>query len=321
MNPKLLIGFLAGVIAASGVGYYLAHRQAGEPSPVAAVSASATPGSTPEPAATPAPAPGTPTSPVAAQPEKKPAHVTKPVVATSRVASSLTKPAPGADWTPAPTRPVETASVNPPATAVAPAPAPVENPVENRLEPKVEARPEPPQPHTVTIAAGTLINVRLGEGLSTERNKPGDVFTATLDQPLVADGFAIAERGAHVLGRVVESDQAGRVKGLARLTIELTQISTSDNQKIPIRTAQFEKQGPESKGEDAAKVGLGAVLGTIIGAAAGGGKGAAIGAGAGAAAGGGTVAATRGKPSVLPVETRISFRLDQPVTITEQLRN
>jgi len=28
--------------------------------------------------------------------------------------------------------------------------------------------------------------------------------------------------------------------------------------------------------------------------------------------------ATRGKPAVLPAETRISFRVDQPVTITER---
>jgi hypothetical protein len=30
--------------------------------------------------------------------------------------------------------------------------------------------------------------------------------------------------------------------------------------------------------------------------------------------------ATRGKPAVLPVETRLSFRLREPVTVTEQLR-
>jgi uncharacterized protein YcfJ len=110
------------------------------------------------------------------------------------------------------------------------------------------------------------------------------------------------------------------VKGLARLTLELTQITGSDGQKISIRTANFEKTGPASKREDAEKVGVGAGIGAIIGAIAGGGKGAAIGAGVGGAAGGGTVAATRGKPAELAVETRISFRIDQPVTIAEQTR-
>jgi len=38
----------------------------------------------------------------------------------------------------------------------------------------------------------------------------------------------------------------------------------------------------------------------------------------GGAAGGGVVAATRGKPAVLEAQTRISFRVEQPVTITER---
>ena len=108
------------------------------------------------------------------------------------------------------------------------------------------------------------------------------------------------------------------MKGLSRLGIELTRVRTADGQNIAIRTAVFSKTGPESKGQDAAKIGIGSALGAIIGAAAGGGKGAAIGAGAGGAAGAGTVMATRGKPAELPVETRISFRMDDPVTITER---
>jgi hypothetical protein len=60
-------------------------------------------------------------------------------------------------------------------------------------------------------------------------------------------------------------------------------------------------------------------IGAIIGALAGGGKGAAIGAGAGGAAGGGGVVATRNKSVSLPTETKVSFRLSGPVTITERL--
>jgi hypothetical protein len=66
-------------------------------------------------------------------------------------------------------------------------------------------------------------------------------------------------------------------------------------------------------------VGAGTVLGAAIGAAAGGGKGAAIGAGAGAAAGAAGVMLTRGKAAEIPVETRLSFRIANPITITERL--
>jgi len=170
----------------------------------------------------------------------------------------------------------------------------------------------------VTLNAGMLIPVRLVDGLSTERNTPGDLFTATLDKELVVDGFVIAERGARVEGRVASSDRGGRVNGLASLAVELTRLRLSDGQWVALPTDSFERRAEPSHRDDATKVGAGAALGAIIGAIAGGGKGAAIGAGAGGAAGAGTVMATRGKAAALPSETRLSFRLRAPVTITER---
>ncbi len=160
----------------------------------------------------------------------------------------------------------------------------------------------------------------MGETLTTERSRPGDTFTATLDQPLVVDGFVIAERGARAQGRVVESDRSGRVKGVALMQIELTQLSTSDGQRVRVNTAFLEKKAESTKKQDAAKVGIGAALGAAIGAIAGGGKGAGVGAGVGGAAGAGDVALTRGKPVEFPVETRVAFRLSEPLTLTENLR-
>jgi hypothetical protein len=146
----------------------------------------------------------------------------------------------------------------------------------------------------------------------------GDGFTATLDQPLVVDGWVIAERGARLEGKVVESQRAGRVKGMSDLAIELTQLTTSDGQRVQIETETFIKHGRSSTGEDAAKIGAGAAIGAAIGAAAGGGKGAGIGLAAGAAAGTAGVMATRGKPAVLPAETHVNFRLRSTIAITER---
>jgi len=161
--------------------------------------------------------------------------------------------------------------------------------------------------------------VRIGETVSSARNQPGDSFMATLDRPLVIDGFIIAEKGSRVEGRVAEAEPAGRARGLAHLGIELVRISTSDGQHVRIRTEPYRKDGPSSTGTDAAKIGAGAVIGAAIGALAGGGKGAAIGAGVGGAAGTGDVLLTRGKPADIPVETRLTFRVQDPVTITEKL--
>jgi hypothetical protein len=172
----------------------------------------------------------------------------------------------------------------------------------------------------VTVPAGTVLTVRLTDRLSTDTNQAGDSFSATLDQPLVVEGFILAERGARLEGRVLEAEKAGRLRGVSSLAIHLVRLHTSDGQDVAIQTGKFVKEGETSKREDAAKVGVGAAIGAAIGAIAGGGKGAGIGAAAGGATGAGTVAATRGKATVLPSETRLSFKLQEPLTLTEKLR-
>jgi len=166
---------------------------------------------------------------------------------------------------------------------------------------------------------GTLLPVRIGETLSSANNARGDTFLATLDQPLVVDGFVIAERGSRVEGRVTEAEASGRTKGSSHIGIELVKISTSDGQHVRIRTAAYKKDSNNSTGNDVAKVGIITAIGAAIGAAADGGKGAAIGAGVGGAAGVADVMLSRGKPVEIRVETRLSFRIQEPVIITERL--
>jgi hypothetical protein len=190
----------------------------------------------------------------------------------------------------------------------------------DRAEPAVLRERESSGPNTATIAPGTLVTVRLGESLSSQKNLTGDTFFATLDQPLVADGFVIAEKGARVEGKLVEVDKAKGLTGTSRISLALTQVNTTDGQRIQLQTSTFSKDGGErNRDHDAAKVGGGAIAGAVIGAAAGGGKGAAIGAGAGAAAGVGAVLVSGGRNLNIPVETKLTFRIEKPVTITERV--
>jgi len=71
-------------------------------------------------------------------------------------------------------------------------------PVESENATPTPPPPPAPEPHKATLNAGLLLPVRLVDGLSSERNAPGDAFLATLDKELVVDGFVIAERGARV---------------------------------------------------------------------------------------------------------------------------
>jgi hypothetical protein len=259
-------------------------------------------------------------------PETAPAPAAAPVVTPEPAKPSALPPrreakvrTPKGNPEPVAAPPIEPMTPEPVRTAnAAPSPAPEPAPPQRAERVVPQTPPPPPPPRTVTIDAGTLIQTRLIDGVSTDRNKTGDTFMASLDKPLVIDGVTIAERGARAEGKVINAVESGRVRGLASLQVALTKIHTTDGQVINVDTDGFEKQAEPTKGEDAKKVGVGAALGGIIGAIAGGGKGAAIGAATGAGAGGGVALATRGEPARLPSETRISFRLRTPVTYTER---
>ena len=257
----------------------------------------------------------TPLAPVS-KTKPSPVKTTEPTVA--KLVEEPTKPevAPVAAAIPE-SEPVRVPATPPPPTRVALSP-PKE--IDRPAEPAVIRDNVVRAPNTVTINQGTALTVRLGETLSVQKNLTGDTFFATLDVPLVADGFVLAEKGARVEGKIVEVDKAGKLSGTSRLSLELTQVNTSDGQRVHLQTSTFTKDGAErSRKNDAAKVGGGAILGAIIGAAAGGGKGAGVGAGVGGAAGAGAVLLSGGRNVTIPVETKLIFRLEKPVTITERV--
>lgn len=312
MFQKLMLAFGLGVLLTGGVVYVAMKRRAPEPAPVPVSVAAPTPA---PPAAEPEPP-----APEPAPPEPEPVKPKKVVKRAPVVHHETHKPAPVTvaknDPPPMPDPPKPVAP--PPPVAVNPDPLPPPSAVKTP-EPAAAPKPEPRKPHSVTIPAGTMITVRLREELSSKYSQDGQNFTATLDQPLVVDGFVIAERGSSQRGRIVELDQAGRVKGRAALAVELTELSTADGQRVQVKTDSFRKEAESGMKGDMAKAGVAAGIGAAIGAIAGGGKGAAIGAGIGGAAGAGGVLATRGKDARLPSETRITFRLKEPLTLTEKL--
>ena len=321
MKP-LQIGLLV-LAGALGGALIVWFTQRAKPAPAPIVSAAPAPAPL---TAAPAPAaPATAPAPEAPGPKAAPAavvqmgHHTQPMLRTpppAPVAQSMPPAQPEAP--PAPTPGPEGIPVQQPAAppiSVEPAPNPAPAPA-----PEPVAPPAPQPAPSVTLQAGITLPVRLGESLSSEHNQAGDTFTATLDAPLTAGGFVIAEKGARVEGRVVEAQKSGHGKK-ATLTLELTKLDTSDGQHVAIKTEALRKEGSSTAtGDQVGIVAAAAGVGAIIGALAGGGKGAAIGAGAGGAAGGGGVVATRDKAISLPTETKVGFRLSAPVTITEQLK-
>lgn len=183
---------------------------------------------------------------------------------------------------------------------------------------RASAPPDFAPPSRLTVKAGTFVTVRVNQPLSSDRNQVGDAFSATLVRPIVVDGVVVAQRGQLVAGRVAESQKAGRVEGVSKLAIQLTELELVDGQQVPIQSQLISRKGPTSVGRDAAAIGGTTALGAAVGAAADWGSGAAIGAGAGAVVGVLGVLLTRGHATVIYPESVLTFRIESPVAISTE---
>jgi hypothetical protein len=181
-------------------------------------------------------------------------------------------------------------------------------------QPMAKREAAKPAPAPVTVPAGTVLTVRMGEAVGSKISQPGQTFSATLADPVQVDGKTVIPAGAAAAGTVVAAKPLGRFKGGALLQLKLTSINIEGTDHSIETSSVVRTQ--KGKGKRTAVItGGGAGLGAIIGGIAGGGKGAAIGALAGAGAGGAGSAFTGNKEIVIPAESALSFRLEQPVPL------
>jgi hypothetical protein len=174
-------------------------------------------------------------------------------------------------------------------------------------------------PQTLTLPAGTVIRVRTNEWLSSDRNLPGDGFSAVLDQPIVVEGWVVARRGQEESGRVSMAQKAGHGNNnSSQLGVQLSELTLVDGQQLPLQTQLIQTSAGSSNGRNAAIIGTTTGVGAVVGAAVGGGSGAAAGAIVGGAAGVIGAFSTHGRPTVIAPESVLSFRLQNPVTISTE---
>jgi len=178
--------------------------------------------------------------------------------------------------------------------------------------------PPPPPPRTFTLAAGTVVAVQTNYMLSTDAQKAGDKFTASLAEPIVSGDWVVAKEGSEVEGLVVVSTKGGRVKGRAELEVAITGLTLSDGQRVAVETAVDATQAASTTKKDAKTIAIAAGVGTAVGAIAGGGKGAAIGAAAGGGGGTALVLGTKGAPAEIPARSLIRFKVTRPLEIVEK---
>ncbi len=225
-------------------------------------------------------------------------------------ASASVEPTPAPEpvkATPTPARPRPKPAATPSRSAPSDAPPPV--------------RPaREPVPAPATVAAGTQLGLRLSDALSTESNKAGDPFEATVVEDVLApDGMVLVPAGAVVRGRVVDSHESPSADQPAVLSLAVDAIELN-GRSVPLDAtvldAQVQAGRKDSDTRTAVKVGAGAAAGAVLGKILGKDtKSAVKGAVVGAAAGGAVAAATRDGQAVMEPGARILLRLDRPLVV------
>jgi len=225
-------------------------------------------------------------------------------------AMSAPSPTPAAPAMPSPSQPgmlPPPPPGMPPLSLALPPPLPLAAVAQPPAQPKPAAK-------TVILPAGTVLQVRITDALTSATAQPNQTFHGSLAGDVIASGMVVLPQGAAVVGRVVDARDAGHLNGSSLLSIELTEIEIH-GRSIALATTTYSKQGQGRGTDTLAKTGGGAALGAMIGGLAGGGRDAAIGALSGGAMGTAVNGVTRGQQVQIPSETLVAFRLQSPISV------
>lgn len=198
-------------------------------------------------------------------------------------------------------------------------PTPVQRPAPRREAPMPAPAPEP-RVVTSTVPMGTNMSLTLNQTLSTESNRVGDSFTATLQSP-VRDGRGnvLIPAGATVRGRLTGVNKSGHVgeTGILKLAFEAVSFGgrsyPMDGTVVRANPQRSNRTSTQSQvGKAAAGAAAGAILGRVLGKDT---KSTIKGAVIGAAAGTAIAMGTADVDVVLPAGSSMDIRLDSPIEI------
>jgi hypothetical protein len=172
-----------------------------------------------------------------------------------------------------------------------------------------------PKAQRFTVPAGTLIPVRMIDSVDSRTDQVGQIYRASIDSDIGIQNQVVLPKGSNASLKLTRVSSAGAIRGKSELQLELDRIFVGGVSYV-VASNVVERSAKAEGAKTARDIGIGAAIGAAIGAVTGGKKGAAIGAGVGAGSGAVVAAITKGEQVLVPSETRLEFRLEQPFEIT-----
>ena len=192
------------------------------------------------------------------------------------------------------------------------------------------------------VPSGTTLDAVLTSSIDSSVTRPGDLFSAKLNSPLYIGSDLVLPANTILDGQIADAEKAGITGKNGMLTMRLTGAVTPDGTRYPlsaiVTAAQADKKIHEDKNGNikgrttkssvgsgvvrtAAWTGAGTILGICFAPIVGGavGAGAIAGVATGGAVGLGSNLWRKGKDVKIPSNTKLSFQLDQPMSLAPGL--
>src|ERR1044072_2039961 len=144
-------------------------------------------------------------------------------------------------------------------------------------------------PPKYTVAANTVMRLRINDPLTSKKANVGDQFHSTVVDPVYAKGFQVIPPGSIVIGHITHVVRASRKSNAGSLNVSFSAVHLPNERTYSLNGSlaqsgstdnEGEVKGGSSKKRNAAFIAGGAVVGGLINGAAGMGIGAGAGIGA-----------------------------------------
>ena len=173
-------------------------------------------------------------------------------------------------------------------------------------------------PPRYSVAANSLLRLRLNDNLNSKNANVGDQFRSTVVDPVYARGIQVIPPTSIVTGHVTHVTRAGRKSNAGSLNVAFTSVQLPNGKSYPLNGSlatsgsadnEGEVKGGSSKKRNVAFVAGGAVVGGLINGAAG------VGIGAGAGIAGALL--RKGKEAEVKPGTEFNIILNQQLVLPE----